>query len=98
MVKGRLNQLVARCVLNTPLEPLKGVFESMKLVRLYKKRWFVAVLFLRAVLPVFGLLERCWDQGAFGNGPSNDEGNADDGFNPQHVTDVVRSPLWHVYA
>eukprot|EP00969_Alexandrium_andersonii_P297055 13126858-Alexandrium_andersonii.AAC.1 len=59
MKKFRYDRLVASCFSGTVHEP--NIYKlQVQQVQLYKKRWFVVVLFLRSVLPAVPVLRTAW--------------------------------------
>ena len=61
-------RLISTCCL---MEGDKRVLQSLKLVRLYRKRWHFVALFLEAVAPAMPILKRVWSTAKFGEGGRN---------------------------
>ena len=97
-----LQRLVGRCMLNTPFEPLKRMFETV-VPSCAKWRWGTIVKSLPEVLRLHRPLSIVWNKAKF-LGNSSEEQNlenanaGDDTLDLDVVTAAVQSPFWLAYG
>ena len=94
-ITQRRERFIEKCLRGTPHECHVHLFDH-EFDRLYDKRWFAVLQFLKSLKPVLAFLSASWNAGLYLAGHSGADGAddvADDSFQASHITKALQDKM-----